>query len=1065
MGRRMLTRAWVAWLPALGVLALGFAVTAISYRYVRGLTERQREERFDRETLRMAAEIERRLQAYEQILRGGVGLFDALDTVDRGQWRRYVDSLAVGEHYPGVQAIAFARRLTPAELADHERRVHAEGFPAYAVFPAGPRDEYTAIEFIEPFSGRNQRAFGYDMFSQPTRHQAMVAARDVGEPALTGPVQLLQETGDDVQAGTLLYLPVYRQGMPLHSVADRRNALLGYVYAPFRMGDFLQPVVAAAANGVYVRLDDEDGGLLVDMPTPMRAVLTSERHIPAYGRRWRLHFAATATFVGPTSAPQATVAAGAACTLLLAAIVFLLGSGRERARVLAERMTTALREAEAYQRAIVDSSAEGILTIDERGIVQTFNRAAEQMFGYAAADIVGHNVAMLMPERFRTIHDSYVLNFKPEQYGRIVGLRREVVGQRRNGEEFPLSLSVNAIEAVGLRRFVGVVADIGERRHAEQALAEANNFRQSILDGAAFGIIATDPDGRISAVNPAVERLWWYRHDELVGLVSLQHLLDASDIGARAEALGKEFGVAVPADFSALKLRADRGLADEREWLARRKDGSSVPIEMAVTARRDGSGKLTGYLAMAYDITERRRREDYIRHLAHHDVLTQLPNRALFSDRMAVAIARAHRLKNQFGVMMIDLDNFKRINDSLGHHVGDQILQAVAVRLRDCVRESDSIARMGGDEFAILIDDLADEHSIVRSAQAVVAAMSRPIVVGPYELHVTASVGISRYPADGTDPVSLLKNADTAMYKAKAAGRAGYRMFTQDMLIEAEQRIIVETELRRALARDEFEMHYEPQVSLVNGEVYGVEALIRWRHPQRGLIAPAEFLGVAEETGLIIPIGYWSLQTSCREAVDLQRRLGQPLNVAVNLSAKQFAHAELLDQVRKALAGSGLPPAQLVLEITEGTLMAQSEGVTATLEALRTLGVAIAVDDFGTGYSSLSYITRFPINLLKIDRSFVHDIIDDPADAAVARAIIAMAHGLNMRVVAEGVESEAQLRYLRDSACDAAQGYYIGAAAPADAFTLQGYHFCKPSTAAELPAKIRELQAQRARAC
>ncbi|WP_169729300.1 bifunctional diguanylate cyclase/phosphodiesterase [Solimonas soli] len=1041
------------------MLALGLALTVAGYRYVRQLTDHERRERFNHETTRISGAVAARLQACEQILRGGVELFDAAGAVDRGQWRHYVESLDIGLRYPGVQAIAFARRIEAAQLGEHERRVRAEGFPAYAVFPAGPRDEYTAIEFIEPFTKRNQRAFGYDMFAQPVRRAAMVMARDSGEAALSGPVELVRETGEDPQKGTLLYLPVYRRELPLHDIADRRGALLGYVYAPFRMGDFLRPVLAAAAAGIRLRLDDAGGGTLFDnAPADVRPLLAGEQTLNLYGRQWRLRYAGTAAFAGASTAPSATAIAGTLYSLLLAVIVFLLGGGRQRARAIAENITTTLRRTEAYQRAIVDGSAEGILTIDEAGIVQTFNRAAEQMFGHAAADVVGRNVTMLMPERFRASHDAHVTHFRPEQYGRIIGLRREVIGQRRNGEEFPMSLSVNAIETDGQRRFVGVVADISDRRRAEQALADADSFRQSILDGAAFGIIATDRDGRVVAANPAAERLWWYRQDEMIGKLALHQLVDGRDLAARADELGKEFGVRVDAGLSALTLRADRGLVDEHEWSARRKDDSSVPIEMAVTARRDGSGRLTGYLAMAYDITERRRREDYIRHLAHHDTLTQLPNRALFNDRMAVAIARARRARNGLALMMIDLDNFKRINDSLGHHVGDQILQAVAARLRDCVRGCDSIARMGGDEFAILLPDLADAHSIVRSAQAVVSAMARPIVVGPHELHVTASVGISRYPADGHDPVTLLKNADTAMYKAKLGGRAGYRLFTQDMLVEAEQRILIETELRRALARGEFEMHYEPQISLATGEVSGVEALIRWRHPERGLVPPSAFLAVAEETGLIIPIGYWTLNSACREAVELQRRLGQSLSVAVNLSPKQFAHPELVEQVRAALAGSGLPASKLVLEITEGALMAQSEDTTFILKTLRELGVAIAVDDFGTGYSSLSYITRFPIDLLKIDRSFVHDIIDDPADAAVARAIIAMAHGLKVRVVAEGVETEAQLVYLRERACDAAQGYYIGSAAPADAFTLQGHHFCMPSPAAELPSKLIELR-------
>lgn len=1175
--------AWMTVLPALAVMIFGLLLTQRIYRYVDQTARAARQAQFLHETGRIATALSSRLQAYEQVLRGGVGLFGASDAVNREEWRRYVDAIDINETYPGVQAIAFARHLHAAELDAYQQQIRREGYADYSVFPAGARTEYAAIEYIEPFTGRNQRAFGYDMFSEATRRAAMTMARDSGRAVLTGPVQLMQENGEDLQVGTLLYLPVYRAQLPPHDVIGRRHDLFGYVYAPFRMGDLIRPVLTGGANGVHLQLSDVDGGTLFDdRPDKVRPILTASRRMDLYGRHWQLRFAAMPGFGGGASMAPATAVAGVICTLLLALVTLLLGSGRQRAQLLAQRMTASLRENEAYQRAIVDSGAEGILTIDERGFVQTFNRAAEQMFGYPSPEVIGRNVSMLMPARFRGDPAHDVMNFNPDRDSRIVGLRREVTGLRADGKEFPMSLSINVIDAEGQRRFVGVVSDISERRAAEQALrdseerfrlmvssvsdhaiirldpeghvstwnegaqrikgykadeiigqhfacfytpedlaagkpahalqiaadkgqfadenwrlrkggerfwasvvitalrdpggklvgfvkvvrdlserrsaeeaiAEANRFRQSILDGAAFGIVATDASGRISATNPAAERLWWYRRNEMVGSLQLTDLINEADLEQRASALAKEFGVVSPVGFEALKLRADRGLADEHEWNGRRKDGSSVPLEIAITARRDADGAIVGYLAMAYDITERRRREEYVRHIAHHDALTQLPNRSLFSDRAGVAIVRARREHTQVGVMMIDLDNFKRINDSLGHHVGDQMLITVAARLKECVRECDSIARMGGDEFAILLPDIRDAANIVRIAEAVTAAIDHPVVVGAHELHVTASVGISTYPDAGDDPATLLKNADTAMYKAKVGGRNGYRIFTQDMLLEAEQRIVIETELRRALARGEFEMHYEPQVTLQTGEVFGVEALIRWRHPERGLVSPAEFLSIAEETGLIVPIGYWTLHTACREAAALQKRLAQRLTVAVNLSPKQFAHSELMQNVQSALAHSGLAAELLVLEITEGALMANSDETMDKLHALRGMGIEIAVDDFGTGYSSLSYITRFPIDLLKIDRSFVRDIIDDPADAAVARAIIAMAHGLGIKVIAEGVETMEQLTFLRERTCDAAQGHYIGRGAPIDTFALQGYHFCKPTPASDLPAKI-----------
>jgi len=588
---------------------------------------------------------------------------------------------------------------------------------------------------------------------------------------------------------------------------------------------------------------------------------------------------------------------------------------------MALEMTAALRLSEAGQRAIVDSSSEGIVTIDMGGIVLSFNRAAERMFGYPAAEVIGRNVSRLMPSRFRAAHDGYVSNFKPVDHGRIIGLRREVTGLRRDGTEFPMSLSINVIESAGPRRFVGVIADISERK----------------------------------------------------------------------------------------------------------------------------------------------RHEEHIRHIAQHDDLTQLPNRALLQDRIDTALARAQRAGSLIGVLMIDLDHFKRINDSLGHHVGDQVLLTVAERLTHCVRGIDSVARMGGDEFVILLTDLRDTTSIDRVAENVISAFLQPITVGTYDLLLSASVGSCQYPLDGLDCATLLKNADAAMYQAKAAGRGCYRSFSADMMHAVHQKLTLEGEMRQAISRGEFSMHYEPQINLDTGEVTSMEALIRWHHPQRGLISPAEFIPVAEETGLIVAIGEWTLRTACLEARQIQQRLNRPLSVAVNLSPRQFSQPNLVEQVQRALALSGLEPESLVLEITEGSLMAKSEDTIRVLRRLRLLGIAIAVDDFGTGYSSLSYITRFPVDVLKIDRSFVRDICEDHADAAVAQAIIAMAHGLGIAVVAEGVETREQLEFLRSRGCDSAQGYLVGRGTPAAAFIGQGHRFSSTRAAGKKHAHVVPLAGGRQR--
>jgi len=441
--------------------------------------------------------------------------------------------------------------------------------------------------------------------------------------------------------------------------------------------------------------------------------------------------------------------------------------------------------------------------------------------------------------------------------------------------------------------------------------------------------------------------------------------------------------------------------------------------------------------------TERRRQEEDTLHLAHHDSLTGLPNRTLLQQRMRDAIQRARRERGRVAVMMIDLDHFKRVNDSLGHHVGDQLLKTVAERILACVRGSDTVARMGGDEFVVLLDAAADDSGIERMAAAIIERIAAPIPVDGHELLVTPSIGISRYPDDGEDLPVLLMNADSAMYRAKAGGRQAYCLFSRDMQQAARNRMELEGALRQALKLGEFSLDYQPQISLINGEIIGMEALLRWNNPQRGAVSPADFIPVAEESGLIVEIGEWVLATACREARLLQLRTGRPLRLAVNLSPRQFRQAGLVEQVQRALREGGLAPEHLELEITEGVLMAQTAEMVQRLGQLRALGVSIAVDDFGVGFSSLAYITRFPISTLKIDRVFVSQLPDSANDAAVAQAIIALARSLNINVVAEGVETLRQLEYLRARNCDMAQGYHIGKPVPLAQFSVQGFHFGK----------------------
>lgn len=422
-------------------------------------------------------------------------------------------------------------------------------------------------------------------------------------------------------------------------------------------------------------------------------------------------------------------------------------------------------------------------------------------------------------------------------------------------------------------------------------------------------------------------------------------------------------------------------------------------------------------------------------YLAQHDVLTDLPNRILLNDRLAQAIALAHRQGKQLALMFLDLDRFKHINDSLGHAVGDQLLQSVAARLTAGVRSSDTVCRQGGDEFVILLADVEHAGDAALSAQKILAALTVPHRVDQLELHVTVSIGISIYPDDGQDADTLIKSADTAMYHAKEGGRNNYQFFEQDMNVLAVERHVIEGGLRRALQRQEFVLHYQPKIDLETGAISGVEALVRWQHPQRGQVLPEQFVWIAEDCGLIVPIGAWVLREACRQVRTWQDAGLSPIPVAVNISAMQFRHKDFLESLTGILKDTGLAPRYLELELTESVLMHDADATACVLKALKAMGVRLAIDDFGTGYSSLSYLKRFPIDTLKIDQSFLRDIMhatSDSDDAAIVAAVVSMGKSLNQRVIAEGVETREQLAFLQAQGCGEGQGFYFSGPVSAD---------------------------------
>ncbi|OHC62061.1 MAG: hypothetical protein A2045_04115 [Rhodocyclales bacterium GWA2_65_20] len=542
-------------------------------------------------------------------------------------------------------------------------------------------------------------------------------------------------------------------------------------------------------------------------------------------------------------------------------------------------------------------------------------------------------------------------------------------------------------------------------------------LRDRAFESSVNSIIITrhEPGGNpVVYVNPAFQRITGYTAEEAVGrdcrfLHGSDHDQPALE-GIRAALRERREGHALLKNY--------------------RKDGSQFWNDLHIAPVLDDAGQVSHYVGIQNDVTEQIRYQQELEFQANHDTLTGLANRNLLKDRIAQTIAYATRYQKALAVVFIDLDDFKFVNDSLGHPTGDQLLQMAAERLRLCVRDSDTLARVGGDEFVLVLFDHAADEPVAETLQRVLAAIARPFQIGQHEFNLSCSIGYALLPSDGETPETLLKHADIAMYHAKAQGKNNIQPYCADLNARIDQRLRLEADLRRAIENDQFFLCYQPQIGLAGDDVIGVEALIRWRHPEHGVISPLSFIPLAEETGLIVPIGDWVLRTACVQARAWQAAGLPPTRVSVNLSARQFMQKNLAQSVRSALAESGLDPRRLELEITESMIMHNAELFIATLRELKSIGVDLAIDDFGTGYSSLSYLKRFPVDRLKIDQSFVRDLDADADSAAIAQAVITLGHNLGLRVIAEGVETTPQLEFLRSNSCDEIQGYYYSKPLP-----------------------------------
>jgi diguanylate cyclase (GGDEF)-like protein/PAS domain S-box-containing protein len=690
----------------------------------------------------------------------------------------------------------------------------------------------------------------------------------------------------------------------------------------------------------------------------------------------------------------------------------LSGSGEGRVATLAADMLEQVgrtRERLREQTQILDQIHESVIAMDLDGYITSWNGGAERLFGYTAAEAVGRHILFLYADP--DDEDEAFQDVFLEHGGREMEVRR----RRKSGEVFWASLQLSLVrdddgQPTGL---IGYLTDITARVEAQETL----RLHARIFEHSDEGILIADAAERIVSINRAFTRITGYEESEALG--QTPRLLRS--------------GLHGPAFYEEVWRRIEVEGRWQGEIWDRRKNGEAYPTWVSISAVKNPEGRITHYFSIFSDITERKQAEERIHYLAYYDALTDLPNRALFYKLVDQALLEARRNRQHGAILFLDLNRFKPINDSLGHGIGDRLLQQIGCRLREALRTEDVVARLGGDEFVVGLFDITqrDHASIV--AQKLLASLDAPFVLDSHELKVGAAIGISVYPQDGFDTETLLRLADIAMYRAKQTGEDAYAFYSHEMNQRALDRLKIENGLRHAIERQELLLHYQPKVDIASGRIVGAEALVRWRHPEQGMIPPGDFVPVAEESGLIVQISAWVLDAALRQARAWREAGLVPIKIAVNLSARDFS-AALPERVSALLAAHGMTPEWLELEITESMLMHSTERVIGMMDELAQRGITLSLDDFGTGYSSLSYLKRFPIDTLKIDRSFVVNIPDDPNDCAIAGAIVGMAKQLGHKVIAEGVESSQQLAFLRSLGCDELQGYLFSAPVSAEKF-------------------------------
>ncbi|MDD2761231.1 MAG: EAL domain-containing protein, partial [Methylomonas sp.] len=1067
--------------------------------------------------------------------------------------------------------IGYAQLITPDRLAEHIAGVRGEGFPEYNVRPSGERRLYTAIVYLEPFQDRNLRAFGYDMYAEPVRRAAMEQARDSGEVALSGKVQLVQETEAEVQAGTLMYVPVYRQTMAHDTVERRRAALIGWIYSPYRMNDLMSGILGdwdrregqSIGLQIYDGVEVKPAALLFASKSgvfpPVPVSFQQQRIIDFNGRQWLLAFERAAVPLGTGYIDAwATLAGGITLSGLLFGLLLSLINTQARAAGIAENLTREIRrreqlltESEYRWRFALEGAGDGVWDWNLTNNTVFYSRRWKEMLGFSETEIdegldewerrihpddkaetlatvqayLGGKLPLYVNEHRVFCKDGslkWVLDrgmvVSRDENGRplrMIGTHSDISEHKRleeslrqnqrelleaqriaqvgswrldvatervewskelfrmlgfseqssppdyreqarlftasswerlndavsiaRNEGVPYELELEIIRADGSQGWMlargeavreaggsiialrGVAADITERKQAELKLRAAHKETQrfrNALDYVTSYIYMKDAQSRYLYANRATLDLFGVSAEELVGCDDTRFF---------------------PAD-TAKRLRAIDERVFQGEQTSEEIDvpyadgGRRVYLEIKTPLYDDAeSNSICGLLGISTNITTLKEHEKYLEHIAHYDALTGLANRVLLADRLHQSMAQALRRGQQLAVAYIDLDGFKAVNDHYGHEAGDQLLMKVANNMKRALREGDSLARLGGDEFVAVLIDLADAETSEPMLRRLLAAAAEPVQYADNLLQVSASVGVTFFPQhEDVDADQLLRQADQAMYQAKLAGKNHFYVFDieKDRLTRGHHESL--ERIRRALAEGEFLLYYQPKVNMRSGGLIGAEALIRWQHPERGLLSPALFLPVIEDNPLAIEVGEWVIDAALTQ-MERWRESGLHLPVSVNIGARQLQQNGFVERLRTLLAAhSSIEPSWLELEVLETSALADLVQICKVMEDCRDLGVHFALDDFGTGYSSLTYLKRLSADILKIDQSFVRDMLDDPEDLAILEGVLGLAAAFRRLAIAEGVETVEHGEMLLRLGCELAQGYGIARPMPAE---------------------------------